>query len=98
MRMTPLIVFVRTLIKTSAIFIGVTFVMLHPSLQWANASRGVTAQQSPAEEAIDGLIAALKDTDVSVRKQAAQTLGQIRSARAVPALIEALRDQNVEVR
>ena len=36
--MTPLAVFVRTLLKTSAVFIGVTTVMLHPSLEWSRAS------------------------------------------------------------
>ena len=40
--MTPLVVFVRTLMKTSAIFIGVTAVMLHPSLEWSASS---TTQQ-----------------------------------------------------
>src|SRR6187200_481851 len=98
MRMTPLTVFVRTLMKTSAIFIGVTVVMLHPSLQWTTASRGVTAQQSPAEEAIDGLIAALKDTDAGVRRQVASTLGELGNRRAVPALIAALKDSDVGVR
>ena len=70
--MTPLAVFVRTLMRTSAIFIGVTAVMLHPSLEWRSsgngtqqsASRadglGVTAQQSPTEAAIDALVGALQ--------------------------------------
>ena len=48
--MSTLTVFVRTLMKTSAIFIGATAVMLHPSLNWSS-SRAVTAQQSPAEGA-----------------------------------------------
>ena len=55
--MTPLAVFVRTLLKTSALFIGVTVVMLHPSLEWSRASglssSRVTARQSPTEAAVD---------------------------------------------
>ena len=42
--MTPLTVFVRTLMKTSAIFIGATAVILHPSLDWS-------AGRSPRERA-----------------------------------------------
>src|SRR5512132_2086086 len=98
MRMTSLTVFVRTLMKTSAIFIGVTAVMLHPTLQWTSASRGVTAQQSPAEGALDALIAALKDTDAGVRRQVASTLGELGNRRAVPALVAALKDTDVDVR
>ena len=88
--MTPLAVFVRTLLKTSAVFIGVTTVMLHPSFEWSRASglstsstRVVTARQSPAEAAVDALVAALKDTDAGVRRQAAAALGDIGNARAV---------------
>ena len=81
--MTPLEVFVRTLLKTSALFIGVTVVMLHPSLEWSRASgltsssTRVTAGQSPAEAAVDGLVTALKDTDAGVRRQAAWAIGAI---------------------
>ena len=93
--MTPLTVFVRTLMKTSAIFIGATVVFLHPRLDWsasggARAQRGpadsigVTAGQSSAEAAIDGLVGALKDSDAGVRRQAAAALGQLGSPRAVP--------------
>ena len=45
--MSTLTVFLRTLMKTSAIFLGATAVMLHPSLNWSS-SRAVTAQQSPS--------------------------------------------------
>ena len=58
----------------------------------------MTAQKSPAEAAADALIGALKDSDAGVRRQAAHSLGQMRSARAVPALIDALKDENAEVR
>ena len=95
--MTPLTVFFRTLLKTSAIFLGVTVVFLHPSLTWPS-SRGVTAQQSPAEGAVDGLVAALKDADAGVRRQAAAALGELGSARAVPGLIDALKDSDPGVR
>ena len=81
--MTPLAVFVRTLLKTSALFIGVTVVMLHPSLEWSRASglspssTWVRAGQSPAEGAVDALVGALKDSDAGVRRQAAAALGEI---------------------
>src|SRR5580765_6874636 len=105
MRMTPLAVFVRTLLKTSAVFIGVTTVMLHPSFEWSRASglstsstRVVTARQSPAEAAVDALVTALKDTDAGVRRQAAAALGDIGNARAVTGLIDALKDADPDVR
>src|SRR5262245_39990300 len=105
MRMTPLAVFVRTLLKTSAIFIGVMTVVLHPSLEWSRASGlstpsapVVTARQSPAEQAVDGLVAALKDTDAGVRRQAAAALGEIGNARAVTGLMDALKDADPDVR
>ncbi len=95
--MSTLTVFVRTLMKTSAIFIGATAVMLHPSLNWSS-SRDVTAQQSPSEGAVDGLVGALKDSDAGVRRQAAAALGQLHNARAVPGLIDALKDTDATVR
>ena len=111
--MTPLAMFVRTLMKTSAVFIGATTVMLHPSLEWRSTSSGaaaqhgasregdglgVTAQQAPAEAAIDALVGALKDIDAGVRRQAAAALGEIGNARAVPGLIESLKDADADVR
>lgn len=96
--MTPLAVFVRTLMNTSAIFIGVTVVMLHPSLEWSSSSAGVTTRQSPAEAAIEGLVGLLKDTDAGVRRQAAAALGEIGNPRAVPSLIEALKDADPDMR
>ena len=48
--MTPVAVFVRTLMKTSAIFIGATAVMLHPSLEWRSSSGGTSAQHSAGRE------------------------------------------------
>ena len=53
--MSPVTVFFRTLLKSSAIFIGAAAIFLHPSLEWrsaAQASRrrtrglGVSAQQA----------------------------------------------------
>src|SRR6478735_1699282 len=104
MRMTPHEVFVRTLLKTSALFIGVTVVMLHPSLEWSRASglspssTQVRAGQSPREGAVDALVAALKDSDAGVRRQAAAALGEIGNARAVTGLMEALKDADTDVR
>ena len=47
--MTPLAIFVRTLFKTSAIFIGATFVILHPSLEWTSAPRAKPDRHGAAE-------------------------------------------------
>ena len=96
--MTSLAVFVRTLMTTSAIFIGVTAVMLHPSLEWSSSSAGVPARQGPAEATIDALVGALKDVDAGVRRQAAAALGEIGNTRAVPGLIDALKDADPDVR
>lgn len=90
--MTPLAVFVRTLLKTSAIFLGTAIVFLNPPMEWT-AGRAVTAQKSATESAVDGLLGALKDPDRDVRAQAAWALGQMRAKRAVPALISAMTDE-----
>src|SRR5688500_7967368 len=97
--MSPTAVFFRTLMKSSAIFLGAGIIFIRPSLDWsAGTARGVTAEQAPRQAAIDGLIAALKDSDAGVRKQAAIALGELESSAAVPALIDALKDSEVEVR
>ena len=75
--MTPLTVFFRTLLKSSAIFIGAGYIMLHPSLDVRSGARSaVTAQKSPSEAATDALIVALKDSDAGVRRQAASAFGE----------------------
>jgi HEAT repeat protein len=89
--MTPLAVFIRTFLRTSAIVVGVTTVFLNPPLEWS-AGSAATAQKSPVESAVDGLIVALKDPDVDVRCQAAWALGRTRKTRAVDPLIEAMAD------
>ena len=96
--MSPFAVFVRTLLRTSAIFIGGTLVFLHPTLDWSSRTTSVTAQQSPAEAALDGLIMLLEDSDAGVRRQAADALGHVRNTRAVPALVDALDDPDPAVR
>ena len=104
--MSPLAVFFRTLSRSSAICIGIGLVIVNPPLDWspgraltdAAQLTGVTAQKSPNEAALDGLIAALKDSDDGVRRQAAIALGQTRDRAAVEALITAVRDSNVDVR
>src|SRR4026209_187398 len=108
--MSPITVFVRTLLKTSAIFIGFVSVMLHPSLEWSSspptaASKSmelrisqVSAGQSPREGAVDALVAALKDADAGVRRQAAAALGEIGNTRAVPGLIDPLKDSDAHAR
>ena len=106
--MSPLAVFFRTLSRSTAICLGVGFAVVNPSLEWSpgrpNAltpqmrMTGVTAQNSPNERAVDGLIFALKDSDAGVRRQAAIALAGMQSPRAVPGLIEALKDEQTDVR
>src|SRR4051794_16186966 len=101
--MSPVAVFVRTLLKSSAIFIGAASIFLHPALEWrpdAQQARGlnVIAGQAQSEAAVDGLIAALKDTDGGVRREAVRALGQLNSRRAVPALAAAMKDADDEMR
>ena len=95
--MTPMAVFIRTLLKTSAIFIGTTVVFLHPPLDWT-PSRTVTAQKSPAESAVDALVLALHDSDRHVRRTAAASLARLANPRALPALTSALQDPDAVVR
>jgi HEAT repeat protein len=95
--MTPLAVFVRTLLKTSAIFIGTTVVFLHPPLDWSPA-RTVTAHQSPAEAAIDALVLALGDNDRHVRRTAAASLARLAHPRSLGALTAASHDPDPVVR
>jgi HEAT repeat protein/beta-lactamase regulating signal transducer with metallopeptidase domain len=53
-------------------------------------------EQDPA--VITALIERLKDTDASVRRAAASSLGNLKGTRAVPALIAALDDKDKDVR
>ena len=94
--MGALTVFIRTLLKSSAIFLGVTVVFLHPSLDWSS-SRAV-AHKHPREAAIDGLLAALKDRDMAVRSQAAAALGELKSPRAIATLASDLESSDAETR
>src|SRR5258708_24805987 len=105
--MSPVTVFFRTLLKSSAIFIGAAAIVLNPALEWraatqatGSAMRGtiVGAQQAGSEAAIDGLIAALKDTDAGVRRPAVNALAELNSRRSGPALSPALKDGDPELR
>src|SRR5258708_22705968 len=105
--MSPVTVFFRTLLKSSAIFIGAAAIVLNPALEWraatqatGSAMRGtiVGAQQGGSEAAIDGLIAALKDTDAGVRRAAVNALAELNSRRAVPALSARPKDGDPELR
>jgi HEAT repeat protein len=99
--MSPVTVFFRTLLKSSAIFVGAAAVFLHPSFDWRGASTertAVGAQQRFSEGAVDALIGALRDTDAGVRLQAARALGSLNVTRAVPALIAAMADKDHVVR
>lgn len=95
--MSPLSLFLRTLLRSSAICLGASIAIIHPPAEWPS-SRPATAQQSPTEAATSGLIRALEDTDARVRRQAAVALGELRSRRAVPDLIETLADPDPDVR
>src|SRR4029450_11243686 len=92
--MSPVAVFIRTLLKSSAIFIGTAAIFLHPSLECpSTAQREVgtaVGAQSDTERAVDGLIGLLKDPDAGVRRTAAHALAQMNRRRAAPALAAAL--------
>ena len=90
--MSPVAVFVRTLLKSSAIFIGATAIFLHPPLEWRRPRRPAErrtrrAGQGGREGAVDGLIAALKDTDAGVRRAGGRARSRDEQPRAVPALV-----------
>ena len=94
--MSPLTVFIRTLLKSSAICLGIAIAIVQPTVR--PDKNMAIAQKSPTQAATDGLIAALNDSDAGVRSYAAAALGQLRSREAVPALITAVRDKEVDVR
>lgn len=99
--MSPVTVFFRTLLKSSAIFIGAAAIFLHPSLEWRSGAvdrATVGAQQSAREAAIAALIDALKDQNAGVRVSAIDALGEIGDARALDALTQALKDKDVTIR
>ena len=96
--MTPLTFFLKTLWKSSAVFLGVAMVFTHPTMNWSSTQQAVKAQKSPTEAAVDGLIATLKDTDAGVRRESAAALGRIGNARAVAPLTDLLKDGDVLVR
>jgi HEAT repeat protein len=99
--MSPVTVFFRTLLKSSAVFIGAAAIFLHPSLEWRGTAvdrTAVGAQQGAREAAVAGLIALLKDPDPGVRSQAADTLAELEAHDAVDALIASVKDANVDVR
>ena len=80
--MSPIAVFVRTLLKSSAIFIGAAAIFLQPAARVAlgarRPARRAARRSAPAragnEAMVDGLIALLKDTDAGVRRQAVRAL------------------------
>jgi HEAT repeat protein len=61
------------------------------------AARDATLLDKP-DEAIEGLIEALRDPDASVRAAVASALSKVGDFRAVPGLEEALRDRDQDVR
>jgi HEAT repeat protein/beta-lactamase regulating signal transducer with metallopeptidase domain len=60
--------------------------------------RGGKTRGDTTGAAVPALIAALKDTDVEVRRAAASSLGNFQDPRAVLPLVDALRDSDAEVR
>lgn len=85
--MSPVAVFFRTLSRSSAICLGVGLAIVNPSFEWSTDRQstfvaqvqlsGVTAQKSPNEAALDGLLAALEDSDEGVRRLAEWAIGAI---------------------
>ena len=71
--MTPLAVFFRTLSRTSAVFIGAAVIFLHPPLDWGT-TRTVSAGKGPRQATIDSLVGAMRDPNVSVRREVARAL------------------------
>lgn len=94
---TPLGLFFRTLARSSAVFLGAGWIFMNPSLE-PRATREVTAQRSPREAAVEGLVTAAADSDPRVRRQAVEALGGTPHGRARPVLIQALGDECEEVR
>ena len=91
--------FFRTLLRASAAFVGAAMIFLHPSLEWRGGQPDtVVAQQAPREAAVNGLIAALGDSDAGVRREAARALGMLEAQAAVDALAKAIKDASPEVR
>jgi HEAT repeat protein len=70
---------------------GITYVLCWKD-ETGNRSREL------ASRGLDPLIDALKDRNVHVRRDAAEALGRIKCARAVPSLIAALEDESDQVR
>jgi HEAT repeat protein len=99
--MSPVTVFFRTLLKSSAMFVGAALIFLHPSLEWRSGAvdrATVGAQQGAREAAIAALITAVKDPDVGVRVQAIDALAELEAHDAVDALITAAKDKSPDVR
>lgn len=82
--MSVMAVFVRTLLKASAIFLGATIAIVQPSLDRSTSRTSVTAHKSPRSAALDGLRAALTDDDAGVRRAAARALSAIDPASPTP--------------
>lgn len=57
-----------------------------------------TVAEMKAAQDVDGLIAALKDTEWQVRLQAAEALGELRAEKAVDSLLAARKDENANMR
>ena len=87
----------QSVVEVERVLLSVAIAIIQPSFD-GGPSRRAVAQQSPVQAAIDGLVNALTDPDPGVRRNAAIALGELRSARAVPALIAASWDGNDEVR
>ena len=78
--MSPVTVFFRTLLTSSAIFIGTAAVFLHPSLEWRSVGvdrTAVSAQPGARQAALAALMIALNDSDARVRMTAADALREL---------------------
>ncbi len=71
-------------------------IAVHIDGSWGESNKAVSTM---SQSALDGLVAASKDSDVGVRLESIRTLGKSGDPRAIAALAEALRsDRDVAVR
>jgi HEAT repeat protein len=68
---------------------------LRSRLAWKRVSAASRLGDLGSDQAIDALMAALRDKRLDVRAAAARSLGKMKSSRSVPALVQAMADRTV---